>query len=91
MKYVYTGYSAKENGFLILTDKDWGELAATGGCEHKVRSDETETDIDCFVKPGVTEEDIEYALINGEPGWGMWTVYRDEVRPDENLADAVCW
>lgn len=90
-KYVYTGYSHKEEGFLILTNADWDELVERLGCRHVRRTTESGVEQDVFTRPDATEQAVEDALVDCEPRWGVWLVYRAEAKCDENLAAAICW
>jgi hypothetical protein len=91
-KYVYTGYSGKQDGFLVLTDKDWDELAAENNSKyvrHKNKQEDVPFDVDFFIANDTDNVNLDYATHT--PGWGVWHVYRTEIKTDTNLSNAVCW
>ena len=94
-KYVYTGYSGKQDGFLILTDKDWDELATELNAKYVKYKDDSGDDVfdvNFFIANETDNaDDINLAFAAHTPGWGVWHVYRAEIKPDTNLANAVCW
>lgn len=88
MKYVYTGYSDKANGLLIITDKDWDEFCQSQGGKHRLIDGQNLLVLDDFIND---EESLRDSVENSEYRWGVIALCRDEYREDYNLTNAVCW
>ena len=100
---LVTGYSNKEEGFAIITDKSLSELAASFQvhCQHKrVEIKEGECDwykgfMDFFLwgdewdLSEITLED--WICMIDEPGYSVHQVYSTPIEDDGTAADAVCW
>lgn len=87
-KYVYTGYSDKRDGLLVLTDMDWDEFCQSQGGTHREIDDNHILVMDGYE---VDDEELEYAIENAEHRWGSMALYRSETKINENLSEAVCW
>lgn len=91
MRKVITGYSSKEDGFLIITDRELSEVAVGMGMVHKTFDDQ-----DLFVDPdrlidGELSGGDATNIADSETPRGVYRVFVAEFKLDENLSGAVCW
>lgn len=87
-KYIYTGYSDKRDGLLVLTDMDWNEFCQSQGGTHREIDGENILVLDGYE---VGDEELRYAIENAEHRCGSMALYRTEVKINQNLPEAVCW
>ncbi len=85
-KYVYTGYSDKHDGILIVCSEDWDDFcAACDGTHHFVGGEHL------CVNRHYSDDDLAKMVERCETYSGVMKLYRAELVVGANLTDAICW
>lgn len=80
MTYIYTGWSHKNPGLLIVSDKDWDEAAKEQGLVHHGGFDN-----EAVWSPEALSEDVVENIVAEQEPRHSWLVARQELVKDVRL------
>lgn len=88
-KYVYTANNSKQDGLLVITDKDWDEFAKSRDCRIVKGNYGNRLLVDKDIK--LTKKQIEDVEDDNAAIFNVWFLNRTEVKVDKNLSEVVSW